>query len=348
MQFEEKYRRKVLRLRRKIEIAIRSAFIRVSKQFAEKFTNVPIIRTQESFQFKTNPKLNRELIEMMGRFETDLYENISGGMKSAWGVGNEINDEYVTYYFSGVEGFKTRQKAMMNRNTEAMNAFISRKRNSRTLSDRVWKTANRFRDELEANLLIGIADGKSAAEIAEQTQKYLNRPDDLFRRIRNLEGDLRLSNAAKKLNPGTGVYRSSFKNAYRMTRTEINAAYRRADNLRWQKQDFILGYRVNLSAQHPRYDICDELQGKYPKSFVFTGWHPNCFCNVTPVRMKKEDFIARLKGEAVNVSPVHEMPGNFKRWMADNAGRVRQMKNKPYFILDNKSVIRSKVGVNVP
>jgi hypothetical protein len=347
VKVEEKYRRKVLRLRRRQEIAMKSAFIRVSKEFAEKFANVPIIRTQESFQFKTNSKLNKDLTELIGRFETELYENISGGMKNAWGVGNEMNDEYVTYYFAGIEGFKAQQKAMMARNTEAMNAFISRKRNARTLSDRVWKTANRFRDELEANLLIGVSEGKSAADIAEQVKTYLERPDDLFRKVRDPKGDLRLSNAAKKLNPGSGVYRSSFKNAFRMSRTEINAAYRRADNLRWQSQDFIFGYRVTLSAQHPRYDICDELQGKYPKSFVFTGWHPQCFCNVTPIRMQKDDFVRRLHGERVNVSPMEEMPGNFKRWMSDNASRVRKMKNKPYFILDNKSVIRSKAGVNV-
>ena len=54
-----------------------------------------------------------------------------------------------------------------------------------------------------------------------------------------------------------------------------------------QQLDFILGIEVHLSNNHtclnakgepePFYDICDELQGRYPKDFKFTGWHPLCY-----------------------------------------------------------------------
>jgi hypothetical protein len=321
------------------EAAMRSAFIRVSKEFTQKFGNSPIVRQQEGFLFKSHPKLNKDLTEMMGKFKTELYENVSGGMQSAWDLGNELNDDYVEHYFKGLKGFKSTKKFMMDRNTKAMNAFISRKHNTRTLSDRIWKTSNRFRDELEANLLIGIEDGKSASDIAKDTQKYLKRPDDLFRRVRDTEGKLRLSNAAKKFHPGRGVYRSSYKNALRVSRTEVNSAYRMSDHERWKKQDFILGFDINLSAQHPRPDMCDELAGRYPKDFIFPGWHPQCMCNVTPVRMNKKDFIDRLNGKVVNVKPVTNLPTNFTKWMSANKVRIAKMKNKPYFILDNKNIL---------
>jgi hypothetical protein len=60
-------------------------------------------------------------------------------------------------------------------------------------------------------------------------------------------------------------------------------AYRSADVARWEKLDFVTGYEVKLSNNHPEYDICDELAGKYPKTFVFKGWHPNCYDDVTEV-----------------------------------------------------------------
>ena len=223
---------------------------------------------------------------------------------------------------------------------KALHSFINRKHNSKSLSDNIWKVSKRYRNELEANLLIGISEGKSASGIAEQIQKYLVQPDNLFRRIRNAEGDLRLSNAAKLLKPGQGAYRSSYKNALRVARTETNAAYRTADQERWKTQDFILGYEVNLSAQHPVWDICDELKGRYPKDFLFTGWHPNCFCNVTAIRMQKSDFVSYLHGDRVNVQPIRNMPGNFKKWWSDNSTKIGKMKNKPYFILDNKKRLK--------
>ena len=75
----------------------------------------------------------------------------------------------------------------------------------------------------------------------------MNEPDRLYRRVRDKGGNLRLSKAAKMYHPGQGVYRSSAKNAQRLTRTEINMAYRESEYLRWQQLDFIVGIRVMLS-----------------------------------------------------------------------------------------------------
>ena len=59
---------------------------------------------------------------------------------------------------------------------------------------------------------------------------YLRNPDKLFRRVRDKHGNLRLSKAAKAYHPGRGVYRSSYRNALRLTATENNMAYRTADH----------------------------------------------------------------------------------------------------------------------
>ena len=69
-----------------------------------------------------------------------------------------------------------------------------------------------------------------------------------------------------------GVYRSSYKNALRMTVTENNIAYRTADFVQQQEMDFVIGIEIRLSDNHPCDDICDDLAGVYPKKFKFTDW----------------------------------------------------------------------------
>ena len=324
---------------------VRRAFIRVADRFSKQFGSSPIIRNNEKFAFTTHSRLNREFTAMMEGFQSELFEVTKGGITTSWGMADSMNDEYVTYYFKGLDGFRQQQSAMMARNSQALEAFMKRKKNARTLSNRIWKVGAKYRDELEANLLIGISEGKSAAGIAEQIKDYLEHPDNLFRRVRDAEGDLRMSKAAKMLKPGKGMYRSSYKNALRVAITETNIAYRTADNLRWQKQDFILGYDVHLSAQHPVYDICDELEGRYPKDFLFTGWHPRCLCYVTPVRMDRADFVAKLNGKDVRVNSVRETPPQLKKWVKQNHEKVSKMKNKPYFILDNAKLIAKETKI---
>ncbi len=131
----------------------------------------------------------------------------------------------------------------------------------------------------ELALEIGMGDGLSAADLSRQVRRYLNEPARLFRRVRDRDGNLRLSKAAAACHPGRGVYRSSYKNALRLTATENNMAYRTADHQRWQQLDFVVGIEIGTSpTNHPQPDICDELAGVYPKQFKFTGWHPWCRC----------------------------------------------------------------------
>jgi hypothetical protein len=137
---------------------------------------------------------------------------------------------------------------------------------------------------MEVIIQNGIKEGKSAEEIQKGLRGYLNEPDKLFRRVRNREtGELELSKAAQKYHPGQGVYRSAKANAMRLARTEITAAYRRAEWESYQNNPLIIGYEICLSNNHttlkngkpiPLKDICDELAGVYPKSFLWTGWHP--------------------------------------------------------------------------
>jgi len=164
--------------------------------------------------------------------------------------------------------------------------------------------------------------------------------------VRDAEGKLQLSKAAKEYHPGAGVYRSSYKNAMRVARTEINAAYHTADQLRWDKMDFVVGVRISLSGAHPAYDICDELQGDYPKNFKFTGWHPNCLCQMTAIlkteaEMDRDDalIMAGKRASSYSRNRVKEMPPIFTEWVRANKQRIVTAKKLPYFLSDNRKIV---------
>ena len=145
-------------------------------------------------------------------------------------------------------------------------------------------------------LSAAIEPGTSAMELAADIKTYLNEPDKMFRRFRykdedgnwqrkwkqkftDADGKVHFIDAdPKAYHPGRGVYRSSARNAQRLARTEINMAYRKAEQERWKSFDFVVGYEVKITQNGKHVeDICDCLKGKYRKDFKFMGWHPSCY-----------------------------------------------------------------------
>ncbi len=201
----------------------------------------------------------------------------------------------------------------------------------RSLSPRVWKLSNSYKASIKKTLVEGLREGTGAKELA-----------------RTLRRNLRNNEAVD--NPGQGVYRNPRRNAERLARTEINMAYEHEDYKRWQQLWFVVGIEVRLSAQHPKYDICDTLVGKYPKDFLFPGWHPNCLCIAVPIlapqeiRDKMMDYNLGIIEEKPNVEYITELPGGAKDWLKKNSERVKKWKNTPYFIQFNDKYISQVLG----
>ena len=240
--------------------------------------------------------------------------------------------------------------------------YFNEKRGGLTISDRVWNISDTARNEIETIIQNGILEGKNPDQIAKSVQPYLREPHKLFRRVRNKEtGELELSQAAKKYKPGRGVYRSAYKNAMRLARTEVTAAYRRAEWETYQNNPLITGFRIELSNNHttlvkgvpvPFHDICDEMVGVYPKTFLWTGWHPQCRCRMIPVFISKADFKDRMKALAAGKlkdwkpkSTVTDMPENFKKWIQDNSDRIAAARALPYWMQNNQGTINSILNI---
>ncbi len=277
-----------------------------------------------------------------------VKQAILAGMGAEWALSNDKTDELIWKVFGKrFNELPTRTQAnYLRRNEAALVSFRSRETNGLTLSKRVWALTEQNRREIELGLSVALENGTSATELARELKKYLNEPNRLFRRIRDKYGNLTLSKAAKAYHPGPGVYRSSYKNAMRLARTEINMAYRTADHDRWQRLDFVVGIRISISNNHPVPDICDDLTGDYPKDFKFVGWHPACRCLVVPILKTEEELVADtdkiLSGESTNTASANEVtdvPSNFKEWVNKNRERIQKASSEPYFIRDNRETI---------
>lgn len=284
--------------------------------------------------------LHEEVERMTERWERATREGIGRG----WWMGERESDAIVDGYFAGRSVPKGLRDSYKHRNNKALQAFLQR--GGGFYSRRVWQEGERVERHLCDSIAEGLSEGMSTQKLSRKIREDLRYPDKLFRRVRNKYGELVLSKNARAFHPGQGVYRSSYKNAMRLARTEINTAYRTADHERWQELDFVKGIRVSLSNNHtcngvPFRDICDDLQGVYPKGFKFTGWHPQCRCIATPIMEDFEGFLKRKINGGEARKGVEEVPKNFKEWVRNNGARIEEAGERgklPYFLNDNKEL----------
>lgn len=317
------------------------------------------IAAGESFTFDENRPETKQLIKSLSIMAGKADRLLADSVTLAWQEGEESVTNACYSAFGSIKGSKEAVRAIADRSREDLrkrgvsaSAFYNRQHGGLTISDRVWNIAQSGKSEIEEIIQQGVLQGKSAAEISRSVRSYLLNPNKLFRRVRNKEtGELELSRNARNYHPGRGVYRSSCQNAMRLARTEVNAAYRRAEWESYQNNPLITGYRIQLSNNHTIkikgkavafHDICDELAGDYPKTFQWTGWHPQCRCRMIPIFLTEGDFRARIRALAAGKldtwkagNTVTQLPEAFTGWVKANTDRIKSAKQVPFFILDN-------------
>lgn len=332
-------------------------------------------------------KKQKEVEALLRRLHSSVTMAIQQGVTLEWAEANAEADKLIKSVFGQKVLDSPEFTAWTQRNTAARDAFLARSEKGLNLSDRVWKSVRQLRDELEVAVTVSMGEGKSASAMSREVRQYLNDPDLMFRRFRYKKGEDKDGNPVygrkwkKRVNDeatgkykwidydrdsyktGAGVYKSSAKNAMRLTRTETNIAYRRADHERWMQEDFVIGQRIRLSNRHPRKDICDKLQGDYPKDFVFDGWHPQCFCYAVPILLPDDetdfmedwflegkDWKGELKRRA-DARMIKDYPEGFKDWVSEHADDIkaaRQRGTEPYFIRENAAIVDRFMGDAAP
>lgn len=253
----------------------------------------------KQFLWSDYPQTKAALEKLQSQFISEMQAIIMAGTSAEWKESNLVQDliaKKLLKAYTGSTKSGEEYTRYFETNPASLQAFQQRRAAGMNLSTRVWNLSEQYKTELEMAVSAAIEPGTSAMELAAGIKKYLNEPDMMFRRFRYKDengewkrkwkqkimggdGKVHFIDAdPKEYHPGRGVYRSSARNAQRLARTEINMAYRTAEQERWRQFDFVVGYEVKTT-QNGRHveDICDCLAGKYRKDFKFLGWHPQCY-----------------------------------------------------------------------
>lgn len=327
---------------------------RLYSDYVKKLTSLgygeDVLEDDALFNFDNFPQLKARLNDIFN----DYYQNSLLCYKSGItdGVALAYNhDEMVIGGYSVLT-----DKAIRVARDTAAATFISNRlktKNGLNLAQIIWNYCQQTKSEFEMAMSNTIADGikkgSSAEEVGKSIRKYLNDPDMMYRRYhtikvqkngkkkdvvtwrrrRIIDGKVRfVEEPLEKV--GMGVYRSARKNALRVARTEINSAYHKARNERWQNEPFVIGQYIHVSPQHNIDDICNDLEGRYPKDYIWVSWHAQCICTSDPITIQGEEkkaFYKRLMaGEDMSnyVSPfaVLTMPEKYNQYIKDNSEAI--------------------------
>lgn len=346
-----------------------------------------VLESDALFNFDNFPVLKARLNEIFN----DYFQNsmlcyksgITSGVSLAYSHDNDALGQFSVLT----------DKALETARKTAAATFIANRLNTKNglnLAQSVWNYCQQTKAEFEMAMSNVIADGlekgTSAEEVGRRIRQYLNNPDMMYRRYHTVKV---LKNGQKKdivtwrrkriidgrvrfveeplEHVGQGVYRSARKNALRVARTEINAAYHKARNGRWANEPFVIGQHIHISPQHDPdedADICDELEGYYPKDFDWDGWHSQCMCTSDPVMIsgeeRKQFYKRMLNGEDMSgyVSPnsIKDVPDQYKRYIEANGDKIvdafkrgklawHLANNKSYWLKYLDAAQRKQMGV---
>ncbi len=257
----------------------------------------------EPFRFSDYPQTKKKIEEVQAAFVRDLRSVIYSGTSEEWKQSNLVQDLLAdnVLKFYGVKKKGKKHRVYYQTNSAALKAFQQRKDDGLNLSQKLWNQSKGYKEEMEFVISSAIEKGTSAVKLSKRLSKYLQDFPSLKHDYKEKYG--------KAVTCQDCEYRS-----IRLARSEINMAYRKAEQERWKQFDFVLGYEVKLTQNgHHVPDICDDLAGKYPKDFIFLGWHPNCMCYVIPILKTEEQFWGMEEAHEIT-----EVPDSMKIWIKEN------------------------------
>ena len=301
---------------------VQSIYDRIANQIAIAVDSTNYDGSVE-FLFKDYPELNQTVKNLMSDYAGQMNNLIYSGTSNEWKESNIMQDLLARKVLRTYDFDKGGDKyhRYFQPNTDALKVFQQRVDRGMNLSQKLWLQSQALKKEMEQTISTAIDKGQSAVVLSKRISKYLSD-------YPSMKADY-----AEKYGKAVSCLDCQYA-SIRLARTEINMAYRKAEQIRWKQFDFILGYEIKLSKRHPAPDICDDLLGVYPKDFVFLGWHPNCMCYVVPIVMSDEEYYGSPSIQ--KSAMISRTPKNFNDWIRNNRSRIGQAETLPYFLKDNR------------
>ena len=296
--------------------------------------------SDKPFKWSDYPQTKKQIDDIQKHFVEDINATIYRGTTEEWKNSNEAQDLIVNKVLKAYNAQvdKEKYKILYQTNSDALKAFQNRKDKGFNISAKLWQQSMIYKEELEAAISCAIQKGTSAVTLSKQISKYL------------LDFPLLQKDYKDRYGNAEHIQDCEYR-SIRLARSEINMAYRTAENERWKQMDFVVGYEIKLSSSHhscmPHGDICDTLAGKYPKDFTWTGWHPNDLCYKVPILKTEEEFWewdGRSDVSTESINEVKDVPDEFKKWVLENHQKIEKAQKRntlPYFLRDNKSIVQN-------
>jgi hypothetical protein len=174
------------------------------------------------------------------------------------------------------------------------------------ISSRIWKLDREARSGIQQALMQGVAEKKSAWQIAKDLEQFLGASGDCPRWTSTRLYQLTKKDIASGVRTGlkTGAECDGQGVAYkalRLARNELQAVHGLATDRITAAQPWIEKEQIVLSPAHPKPDICDDViaegedgQGIYPKGTISLPIHVHCLCYKVAVMMPEDEFTGRL------------------------------------------------------
>jgi hypothetical protein len=263
--------RQVLRL-------LRQAYQDLSKQIVSTLGRNPSISS--TVRLEQLLTVRKGMLRELSTLYAGLGRTIISGQLAAVAEASELSWDVTGPLFAAAGASEDlllvlRESFTRSLETSGIQAMITRiTQNPFTLAQRIYKSEQWTRGQVERVVNSALARGLSAREFAAEARELFN-----------------------PSTPGGVRYAS-----YRLARTEINNAFHAASIERGD-HPWVLGMKWSLSRSHPHADDCDLFAtqdafdlgpGVYPVRDTPAKPHPQCLCTVSPAVEDEDDFIKHL------------------------------------------------------
>lgn len=226
----------------------------VAKQ-AEKAPRVPSDALRKQYLNQLQKQLNEELDKIRGEIESTVKGNMKKTAEAV--VGDNV--DFLKEVGMPVQG------AFSHVPDEVVRAVATGQlyEDEWSLSRALWKNTKRTQRDVQNVVAQGIAQNKSAYDIAKDLEKYV---DPLARKDWDWS----------KVYPGTA--RKVDYSAQRLARTMVSHAYQQSLLATTKYNPFVKGYRWRSAHSSRTCEICNERDGKLYSADDLPLDHPNGLC----------------------------------------------------------------------
>ena len=222
----------------------------------------------KDFTFSANKTIEKKVDKILDVLSGDIYSSVYNRAKKAANI-----------------AFEQEHNKALN---EFLIDFMALTIDKKTIADRIDVYINNLKNEFEAYVAVGIANGYNTQKIITMWLANKKKPLD-FWLIKNNIGKLSAKYLQKDRYIGKGYLSSSYVGFTELERNNTFQSYNYTLNRIWQKQGMKYWYTVRGSNYPCEY--CDSQVGiMHPITELFLGYHNRCMCVMIKVDENGKEY----------------------------------------------------------